>query len=190
METELKKLLTKLDTCEEAHEWASDQTILEAWLSCPRGDWMLWVAQKVGVDYHTLTLARAACSKLVYDLMMDPRSKQGVEDAVLYGADGLSEATYVRVFRASQLSRSYGTRAQALAARAAIYACVPNNDTGRYSHHSYKNVYYTAHYTALAAAANPNDDRTFEGVLAECADICRDMIPFTLIQEKVAEKLA
>ena len=39
----MKELLLKLDACPEAIKWVGDKTLQEAWDTCKRGDWMLWL---------------------------------------------------------------------------------------------------------------------------------------------------
>ena len=56
-----------------------------AWENCPRGDWMLWIAKKLNVDLLKLTTAKALCANTVRHLMMDDRSIEAVEVAILFG---------------------------------------------------------------------------------------------------------
>jgi len=58
--TEIKQKLIDLDACREAREWADRKTLSEIWGQCPRGDWMLWLARRAGVDKRTMTAAYAA----------------------------------------------------------------------------------------------------------------------------------
>ena len=46
--------------CEEAADWAQGKTIQEIWNTCDRGDWLLWWAQKRGLESRKLTAAYAA----------------------------------------------------------------------------------------------------------------------------------
>ena len=45
--TNLKRLLTKLGACSEAVEWANGKELAEAWATCQRVDWMLWLVGKM-----------------------------------------------------------------------------------------------------------------------------------------------
>lgn len=56
-----KELLIKLDACESAREWAKDMPIEEIVSTCHRGDWLLWLAQKVDLDLRLCTLAKGHC---------------------------------------------------------------------------------------------------------------------------------
>ena len=61
IQEELRALLN-LPTlpCEEAADWAQGKTIQEIWNTCERGDWLLWWAQKRGLESRKLTAAYAA----------------------------------------------------------------------------------------------------------------------------------
>ena len=60
-----KQLLIELNACEDAREWADDKSIEEAVNTCHRGDWLLWLAKKVGVGIRPLTLAKGKCAYTV-----------------------------------------------------------------------------------------------------------------------------
>jgi len=41
--TNLKSLLSKLGACKEAVDWCNSKELAEAWETCERPDWMLWL---------------------------------------------------------------------------------------------------------------------------------------------------
>jgi hypothetical protein len=53
-----------LGPCSDAREWLEtvpdDWTAEQAWGDCERGDWMLWLAGRLGVD--RVAIARVACA--------------------------------------------------------------------------------------------------------------------------------
>src|SRR3990172_4128216 len=56
--------LVKMDACAEAVEWARTQpSLARAWRVCPRGDWMLWLAEKRHVDRKRLTWVACQCAR-------------------------------------------------------------------------------------------------------------------------------
>ena len=66
--------LRALRASDEAQEWAdarADESAYDLWRSCPRGDWLLWLATEAGVDRRQITLAACACARLVLDLVPD-----------------------------------------------------------------------------------------------------------------------
>src|SRR5690606_13530199 len=105
----------------------------EAWAECPRGDWMLWIAQKVGVDLRTLTRAKALCALTVRHLMKDERSVRACEVALKF-ADGevireeLDDAAFVdayggaAAYAAADASADGDDAADAAAVAAAVAA--------------------------------------------------------------------
>ena len=61
--------LEGLYACPEAVAWASTQPSLrQAWRRCPRGDWMLWYAGRVGADRRALVLAACDIAETVQHL--------------------------------------------------------------------------------------------------------------------------
>ena len=65
-------------------------TFEEAWNNCPRGDWMLWIAEKLNIDDRILTLAKGYCAKTIYHLLIDKRSRDAVIGAINYGKGRIS----------------------------------------------------------------------------------------------------
>ena len=71
----IDSVLRKLGACESGANWADSQpNYREAWQSCERGDWMLWIAKRKNVDVKKLTMAKVECAELVKHLMTDQRS--------------------------------------------------------------------------------------------------------------------
>ena len=103
--------LSKLKACQEAQNYYATQDSFEsAWNNCPRGDWMLWLASKLNVDIHTLTLAKAYCAKTVYHLMTDERSKDAIIVAINFGRH---LATDIELKNAANAAAYYATAAYA-----------------------------------------------------------------------------
>ena len=62
--------ISHLSPCTEAVTWLGDQTdVADAWNSCPRGDWLLWLAGRVGVERTVLVKSAAGCARLVLHLV-------------------------------------------------------------------------------------------------------------------------
>ena len=159
METEIEKH----NACYEAVEYRKQfKTFKEAWEKCHRGDWMLWIANKEGVDKRLLTLAKARCAKTVIHLMKDKRSIKAVEVAEAYGNGEASE---------EDLKKAYIAAAAVYADAAAAYSA----DTAAYSADA---AAYSAAYSADVAdvARKTNQLQT--------ANICRE-----LLTEAIFEKL-
>ncbi len=61
--------LENLAACEEARDWAQGKTLAAAWKQCPRGDWLLWLAGKAGVDRRLVVEAACRCAESVIGLI-------------------------------------------------------------------------------------------------------------------------
>ena len=119
----LKQYLESLKACASAIKWAGDKTIEQVVTECHRGDWLLWLAKKCGVELQPLTLAKGHCANTVRHLMSDERSLIAVDVAIAFGEgratrDELDAATSA-AYDATAAAASYA--AAAYAADAAAY---------------------------------------------------------------------
>mgnify|MGYP001602919205 FL=1 len=68
--TQLRTALGRLDACHDARGWvdSSDPTATpeQLWGHCCRGDWLLWLAARAGVDRRMLVRAACECAKLAW----------------------------------------------------------------------------------------------------------------------------
>jgi hypothetical protein len=101
----------------------------EVWDNCPRADWLLWIANKLGQspDYRTLRLFAVWCAKSTplpdgrktSDLLTDPRSLAALEVAERY-ANG--KASQEELVSARDAARDAAGAAARYAAWAAAWA--------------------------------------------------------------------
>jgi hypothetical protein len=57
-------MLTRLNACADAIEWARTQESYEsAWRTCAHGNWMLWLLAKAGARREDVVLAACACAR-------------------------------------------------------------------------------------------------------------------------------
>ena len=99
------------------------KTFRGAWNNCPRGDWMLWIAKRVGIDIRLLTLAKGYCAKTVIHLMTDQRSKDAVKAAIDYGHGKIDDVQLRNAVYVAANAAAYAAYAAAYAAaNAAAYA--------------------------------------------------------------------
>ena len=114
--------------------WNKFETFEQAWKACERGDWMLWVVERLG-GIHNLDLicTKGHCTKHIKDLMKDQISKDAVDFAIVYRdlvdtskllglASMAKEASLLTTERAR---RGTGSTSEANASYAA-YFCVSN----------------------------------------------------------------
>jgi hypothetical protein len=124
----MKELLIKLNACDEAIEWAGDRTIEEIVKDCDRGDWLLELAKKIGIEIQPLTLAKGHCANTVRDLMKNERSIEAVDMAIAFGEGRATieelnnAATYAAAFEAAEAAADAAAWAYATAAFYATYA--------------------------------------------------------------------
>ena len=63
---DLLATLGRFDSCEAATKWVSEHQsddFYEIWTSCRRGDWMLWIAAKSGLDRRLVVKAACLCAR-------------------------------------------------------------------------------------------------------------------------------
>jgi len=137
--------ISRFSPCKDALVFRKKyKTFRGAWNACPRGDWMLWIAQRLGVDIRALTLAKGYCAKTVIHLMKDQRSKDAVKAAIDFGRGKVD---------GEQLENTYAADAAAYAASAyaSAYAAA---DAYAYAAAAYAASAYASAYAAAYAAAD------------------------------------
>ena len=156
--------LEKTGACEEAIFYVRTQkNYEEAWYNCSRGDWMLWIADKLQINKRLLTLAKGKCAATVLHLMQDKRSKDAVQAAIDYG-NGLIGDEELK---------------NAVAAAHAAYAAAAATATDAYAYAAYAaayDAYAAANAAANAAAYAADTNAAREKNLQKTADICRELL--------------
>ena len=114
-----KELLTELNACTPAVDWASDMTIKQVMETCERGDWLGWLAGKIELDKRKCCLAAGHIANQVRHLMKDERSKTAVDVTIAYG-EGRATDEELEAARAG--ARAAAWAAARAAARAAAAA--------------------------------------------------------------------
>jgi len=164
----IKNLLIKLEACREAIEWVGDKDLKEAWETCHRGDWMLWLAAMTKVDHRTLTLAKGRCAKTVVHLMKDELIINAVKAAIDYGNGRITYKELDNAADAAYAAHAAYTTTDHAAAHAAYTAAANTAAT-------YANAAAAYAAAANAAAANAADDARVKNQKAT-ADICREIL--------------
>ena len=162
--------LTRMHACDDVIAWVRNQQAdaEAAWAACQRGDWLLWLVDRAGVDHHALVSAACDCAADVTVLAVDSarrrtRGEAGPEEVAV---DRAAHAAYVYAARAAYAAAAYADDAAhdgayaAHAARAAItaYALAAYDDA--------------AHDGAAAAFAS----------LARSAHIVREHITWAMVE--------
>jgi len=182
-----KELLKKHNACNEAIEWAGDKTIQEAWDTCKRGDWMLWIYKKLyPKNIRQLTIAKGYCANTVRHLLKDERSLKAIDASIDFGnylideneleiisiaADAAAIAADAVAYAAAYAADAAADAADYAAADAAAYAAAyAAADAAAYA--AADAVAY-ADYAYAAAAADYAYATTKKQNQKQTADICR-----------------
>jgi hypothetical protein len=146
------QLLIELNACQDAREWAGDKTIEQVVQECHRGDWLLWLAKRVGVELQPLTLAKGHCANTVRHLMTNESSLKAVDTAIAFGE---GKATREELDKAALVLVAFNSAAAAADAAA-----------------TYDVIYYDDDADDAAAEA----DAARKANQLQTADICRKYI--------------
>lgn len=198
----MKELLIKLNACDEAIEWAGDRTIEEIVKDCDRGDWLLWLAKKIGIELQPLTLAKGHCANTVRHLMKNEKSIEAVDMAIAFGEGRATmeelnnAATYAAAFEAAEAAADAAARAYATAAFYATYAAAEAAGAFAASYAAIVGDAAADAATATFAAAYAAGDAAFYPAYAadaayaakkqnqkETAEICRKYIGQLIIDK-------
>ena len=168
---EFKDFLTNHDACDSGMKYVESLKwdINTFWAECHRGDWMLWLAKKAGIEKRLLVLVAGHCVSTVRYLMTEERSVNAVDVCIRYGngeatdeelTDAASDAAFAAADAASAAASAAAAAVEA-AASAAAYA--------------YSAAYASAEAYAYAAAENQQ----------QTADIVRKHITVEMIIDKL-----
>ena len=183
----MKNLLIKLNACEQAKEWVSSKTWIEAYNTCPRGDWMLWLFAKTNPDdLQRITLAKGHCANTVRHLMKDDRSINAVDISIAFGegkatrnelnkADSAAYAADAAAYAAA-----YAADAAYAAADSAAYAAYAAADSAAYAADAAYAASYAADAAYAAYAASYAADAAKKANQKLTADICRQYLPIEI----------
>ncbi len=157
--------LRDLDACAEAIKWVNGRSLRKCWQVADRGDWMLWLAARVGVDRKTLVLAACDCAEpaLKYVPKGEDRPRKAIETARAW-CEGRATLKEVR-------SAAFAARAADAAAYAAAAA-----DAAAYA------AYAADAYAAYAAADAADAADAYAASLKHSAKLVRKRIPVEMIE--------
>jgi len=165
----IEQLLKELNACNNAIEWADNKSIEEIVKTCHRGDWLLWLAEKVNVPLQELILAKGYCAKTVIYLMKDDRSKDAVKFAILFGNGKITKKKLntIAVAATAAADDAYAAYAAAAAAADAAYVAAYAAAAAATAADASHAAYAAAAYVAATAAAD--DDATTIAYVAATA---------------------
>lgn len=88
-----KEYCESINACEEAVNWIGDKSLTEAWETCTRYDWMIWLINN-SENYVTdkqLRLIAVDFARQVQHLMTDQRSIDALNVAERYANGGATD---------------------------------------------------------------------------------------------------
>ena len=175
------KKLVKMDACIEAVEWAKPyKTFTAAWNDCERGDWMLWLAGRSGVDRKIVVFAACQCARLAlkYVTKGEGRPLRCIETTEAWTR---GDATLEEVLAARRAAYASADAAAYDAAAYAAYASAASADAAAYDAAAY-DAAASATYDSAASAASASADATRTKTLRKCAVIVRKTITPRMIR--------
>jgi hypothetical protein len=132
MKTQHLAWLENKKACQESIIWIEEnniQSLEEAWNACEQGDWLLWMAKKLGVDKRKLALCGALCAHTVVQYMQNTRSRNAVRIAFLWGRGKATDEQLMAAADAAGVDAFYTD----WAARAAFYAATDAEKTAAWT---------------------------------------------------------
>lgn len=133
---DFKKFLIEKNACEPAIKWLGERDIEQTYNDCERGDWLLWLAHKLGLSANKRRWVGVAgrCAATVKYRMKDERSiaalraceqyEQGIiSDKELYAANAdAADAAYAAYAANAAYAAADAAYAATAAAANAVYA--------------------------------------------------------------------
>jgi hypothetical protein len=183
MKMEHTDYLNSLHACSAAVKYASRfPTLQDAWNTCERGDWMLWLIARTtnlndDAQLRKLTLAKARCAALVIDKMTDERCRHAVAVAEMFGLGKATRDELDAAADAAYDAYAAYAYAAAYAAYAAYVACAAANvaNAVNAAYDAYDAYAYAANVAVNAANVAAYDAKI--NILKQCAEITRTLYP-------------
>lgn len=127
------QLFTILSAHTEAQGWVishKNEAVRELWETCPQGDWLLWLASRIGIPRQSLVLAACACARLTlpYAGSGEKRPLAAIEAAEAWTqGEATSEQVKTAAIAAVHAARAAGRTASAGAAVGYAAACAASS---------------------------------------------------------------
>jgi hypothetical protein len=185
------EVMSKYWPCDEAVEWMADRTLQAAWGQCPRGDWLLWAADHLGVDRSLLVLAACDCAETALKFVHagDERPRRAVETARRWAA---GEATLEEVKAAASAADAaavaYAAARASVAAAYAADAAARASAAAAYAADASAHAAYAAARASAAAAAHASAHAAYAAALRQMADLVRARIPWAVVEPLLTSK--
>ena len=169
MKTKHLNWLQTNEACDPSIQWVEEhniQSLEEAWNACERGDWLLWMATKLGIDERKLALCAALCAHIVVQHMEDARSRDAVRVAFLWGRGKATDEELMAAREAAEAAANGTSAATTIALFSSDWAAVA-----------------AARAAADAAAARAADAAARKSNQLRTADIARKVLTEDVIKK-------
>lgn len=202
----LRTILRRIGACQSARHWAHNLDLRTAWMTCERGNWLLWFATRLEVKRQRVVQAACRCGRLELEFMTRDKDRtQYMLEVTEAWCRGEATIEQVRSTYNNTITVYVADTATYSAARTAFLS-IPTSVTAyaisTVAHAAARvvltNPYaasdaadYVATHVADVAAAHANGDRDnpdFDGdevvrenTLRQCADLVRQTIPYRSI---------
>ena len=188
MATPMRSFIDRLGLAGGIAEWAAEEprSLMVAWATCPRGEWLLQVAAQLDLERTQVMRAAADATSLIAPLLVDdPIGTRALAAAHgwLAGTTRAAEcwaAATDAAHRAELIDADEPATAHALRSVAALaFGCDGAADAAYWASRAY--VADVAHH--VARAHGPASTRAHR----DCADIVRDHLPYERIASAIQQ---
>jgi hypothetical protein len=178
--------LLRRGACADAVAWVGQRKDpRRAWHACERGDWLLWIAAKVGVDRKLVVRAACACAREALRRVPqgEDRPRKCIEVAERW-ADGKASIEEVREVSRAASAAAASAAADAYAGADAYYAAYYAASYAAYAAPAYAAYYaaYAASAAVYASAANAYYAARGRS-LRRSAELVRQHIPWGAVRD-------
>lgn len=180
------EILERLGLDPDFVAWASSRTHLgQVWEECPRGDWLLGLAIRVGVSRKLVVAAAADCAQMA-QCYLPPGEKRpavALRAASMWAEDGATGAeTWAAGFQAASAATEAASWNEAVSDAAMAAACVAFASDG-----ASDLAYYAARSHAAEAALLAA--RAYRHTRANAHRVCAEFVRYRIEAEEVLGRL-
>jgi len=189
---QLREMVLALHPCADAQAWLAgldpSMTPEAAYAACQRGDWLLWLAVRAGVDRREVVGAACAVARTALGHVpeSDQRPLQAIEAAERWAAGGASDTATINAYAAAAAAADAAADAAAAAAYAAgadaAYAAAYAAADAAADAYAAADAAADAAAAYAAADADAAADAARAASLAQSAVIVRSLIHWSVIE--------
>lgn len=184
------EVLEQLGMHPELVAWSSSRTgLLQLWEECPRGDWLLALATRVGVDRRLVVAAAGDCAQMAQCFIprTDTRPAMALAMAQKWTEDEATGAPcWAAGFRAAGAATEAASWDEAISDAAMAAACVAFASDGAADDLYYASRAHAAEAALLAARAYR---RTRVNAHRVCAEFVRYRMPVSEVTRRLETAL-